>query len=589
MTAERFHTRVDSTNGAPGRTGRRRGLRALALVLAAMVLPGVARAQLRPEQVLVVYDSRISDSLLVAEHYAGSSKVPGGTGGRAGTRPGVRVLNLAGTGAQVLVNPDIDRNQFRTHLRNPIRAWLGAHDPRGDVRCLVLTRGMPFRLVDASVSSFVGDNPGAAGTAFSNGTYSAASVDAELTLLWQNLDGADTSTSLNFHMGGITNPYWGGRSSAGQTSVTQGVPPINAFSTARRTLTNKAFGNPSTGVLPSGVYWNAVMAASPNYTAAPLATALTPGDLYLVSRLDAGSLASVRAMLDRSVNIVANVDTARFVIDESGSDGVANTVDNAEFDNSAFPGGVSSPGYGGDDWEQANNTLLNDGRFLAANVIYNALANNAHFVVGPLIAYQGQGLVVSGPVLLLAHYGANSTGDAPGENTNPVSVNVARSTYESSFNLAPGAVMNTMESYNGRAFGGYTPAFGQGSLADFIDAGGTFGLGNVWEPFSLTVPDNAQVVRNFYLGGLSWGEAAWSAVPLLSFQQIVIGDPLARVVRTSEDRNADQAITIEDLYAYETAPADLNRVGGVTDADRQLEINAVRASRDTDMKGAQRP
>ncbi len=170
-----------------------------------------------------------------------------------------------------------------------------------------------------------------------------------------------------------------------------------------------------------------------------------------------------------------------------------------------------------------------------------------------------------------------------------MSVNVARSTYESSFNLAPGALMNTMESYNGRAFGGYTPAFGQGSLADFIDAGGTFGLGNVWEPFSLTVPDNAQVVRNFYLGGLSWGEAAWSAVPLLSFQQIVIGDPLARIVRTSEDRNADGAISVEDLYAYEAAPGDLNRVGGVTDADRQLVINAVRASRDTDMKGAQRP
>lgn len=550
----------------------------------ALSAPG-ARAQLRAEQVLVIYDSRIPDSLAVAEHYAGSAAV-GGANNKAGTRRGVRVFNLATTGLpQMGAMPDINRSEFRTRLRDPIRAWLNANDPQGLIRCLVTTRGIPFRLADAT-TLFIGDNPSAAGTAFSNGNYSAASIDSELTLLWQNLDGADTAQTLNFHKGGIANPYWGGRLSAGQTQVGLSVLPIEAWSTVRRKNVRSFVNISST---PSGVFWGLLVANTPFSPNVPTPSATTPGDFYMVCRLDAGTLSGVFAMLDRSVNITVNVDTAALVLDESGSDGVANTVDNGEFDNAAYPGGITSPTYGGDDWEQARNTLTADGRFLSSNVVYNALAGNANFVVGPLIAYEGQGLVVSAPVLLLTHYGANSTGDAPGEATNPVSVNIARSTYESSFNLAPGALMNTMESYNGRCFGPYTPAFGQASLADFIEAGGTFGLGNVWEPFSMTVPDSAQVVKNFYLGSLSWAEAAYTAVPCLSFQQIVVGDPLARIVRTSEDRDGSGTITVDDLYAYESAPADLNRAGGVTDADRQFVVNAVRGSRDTDMKGRQRP
>lgn len=561
--------------------------RLLTIIAAAGALtacaPG-AQAQLRAEQVLVIYDSRIADSLAVAEHYAGSAAV-GGANNKPGTRKGVRVFDLATTGLpQMGAMPDINRSEFRTRLRDPIRAWLNANDPLGLVRCLVTTRGVPFRLADAT-TLFIGDNPSAAGTAFTNGNYSAASIDSELTLLWQNLDGADTAQTLNFHKGGIANPYWAGRISAGQTQVGLSVLPIEAWSTSRRKNV-RTFVNLAS---PSGVFWGLLVAGTPSSPNVPTPSAVTPGDYYMVCRLDAGTLGGVFAMLDRSVNITVNVDTAALVLDESGSDGVANTVDNGEFDNAAYPGGIASPTYGGDDWEQARNTLTGDGRFLGSNVVYNALAGNANFVVGPLLSYEGQGLVVSAPVLLLTHYGANSTGDAPGEATNPVSVNVARSTYESSFNLAPGALMNTMESYNGRCFGPYTPAFGQASLADFIEAGGTFGLGNVWEPFSMTVPDSAQVVKNFYLGGLSWAEAAYTAVPCLSFQQIVVGDPLARIVRTSEDRDGSGTITVDDLYAYEAAPADLNRAGGVTDADRQFVVNAVRPSRDTDMKGRQRP
>jgi len=66
------------------------------LVAAAMCAASVtsACAQLAEDQVLVVYDSRVPDSLAVAEYYAGSRKVPGGAGGLACVRPGEHVVNL---------------------------------------------------------------------------------------------------------------------------------------------------------------------------------------------------------------------------------------------------------------------------------------------------------------------------------------------------------------------------------------------------------------------------------------------------------------------------------------------------------------
>jgi hypothetical protein len=558
--------------------------------LAALAAP--ASAQLRPEQVLVIYDSRIPDSKAVAEYYAGSAAIPGASESRPGTRPGVRVFDLASTGLTPMTQPDIDRPIFKARLRDPLRNWLTANDPRGDIRCLVMTRGLPFRLVNDVAPAFVGDNPGAAGNAFVNGQYSAASVDSEMTVLFQNLDVSSSGAALPYANGAIINPYWPGTFSRGQASVVFTAAPVNGWSTARRTA-QRTFSILGSG-LGAGVYWGANLLNTPNSTATPTATVLTPGDVFLVSRLDAKTLAGTRAMLDRAVNIRLDVDTVGFVVDEANSDGLANTSDNGEFDNSAYPGGITSPGYGGDDYEQTLNTIANDGRYLIANVTYNAFANRSQFTVGPNRYYRGEGLLVTRPIALLTHFGANHQGDAPAEGLTASvppeqPLDNSRNTYEESFILANGAAMNTMESYNGRAFGGYEPSFGQGSIADFLENGGTFALGNVWEPFSMTVPDSAQLVRHFYLGNLSWGEAAFASMPFISFQQMVLGDPLARIVRSSEDRDGNGRVDIEDLYAYEAAPADLNRTGGVTEADRAFMINAARSGRENDLRGLQRP
>jgi hypothetical protein len=147
-----------------------------------------------------------------------------------------------------------------------------------------------------------------------------------------------------------------------------------------------------------------------------------------------------------------------------------------------------------------------------------------------------------------------------------------------------------MESYNGRGFGGIgTGGVAQQQLSDFLAAGGTFGIGNVYEPSTLTVGDSALIVKNFHLGNLTWAEAAYTALPVLSFQQIVVGDPLARYARTTEDRDGDAMLTVDDLYLWNASPADLNRSGGAgDDTDRRFVQDAVRSARDVDMRGTQR-
>ncbi|CAN5835285.1 hypothetical protein BH11PLA1_BH11PLA1_22380 [soil metagenome] len=540
------------------------------------------RADLVPPQVLVVYDSRATVSTTVdpsstgfpsrdvAEYYAGSAAVPGGVGAQPGKRPGVRTLDLASTAAPFTPGSDLSYPQFITNLRTPLRTWLTANDPRGAIRSIVLCKGVAHRIYQIN-SGLVGDNPNLAVAATNSGNYISASVDSELTLLWQELGGETSIPGGTKATGLILNPYW------------RSDKPITGWSTAARTAA-KTFTNPTSPANPIGQYWTANQTA---LTIPAFSTQLTPGDLYLVCRLDAPTVANVKAVIDRAQSLSIDTDSATFILDEAGASPVTNTTPNSEFDNV----GQIGLDYGGDDYEQTRDLLTTDARFLAARIRYDALTNAANFIIGPNINYGGQGLLVSTPVLLISSYGSNTPGFIPGES--PAVGPGARLTYATSFNLAPGAIFNSTESFNGRDFGGagQAPSFAQMQSSAFLAAGGTFALGNVWEPFAETLPDDLQLTRNFFLGNLSFAEAAYTALPALSWQQIVIGDPLARPTRTTEDLTGDARITVDDLYSWHTAlPArqDLNRSGTVTDADRKFVEDAARRTRDTDMRGPQR-
>lgn len=552
------------------------------------LFPSPTHAQLRETQVLVVYDSRIADSRAVAEHYAGSALVPGGTGGNPGLHPRVHVVDLATLpGAGVVPTPpatavpDIDYPTFISALRDPLRVHIASSGLSRSIRSIVLTKGIPHRILNIGIPTdpnqppTIGDNPGQVNAAFSGGYYgnlTFASVDSELTLLWQSLSiNENGGVGDSKADGWILNPYW----RAFQPTTTFAGVSITAWP---NTLIhqNRTFLKPSQGGLCDasydGLQWYNQPIAGP-CTAPANANALTPGDIYLVCRLDGNTVADVVAALNRAQNLTVPMNTASALLDKDGVLYSGVQLDNmgpAEINNGA-------------DYDQTNAFFFADRRLNTANVRFNNQPGMAQFYVGPHTAYSGYTTIISTPVILLASLGANHNG-----NTLPA----AMTTYGQSFNLLPGAIFNSVESYNGRAFGGLgqNPFAPQQQAADFLAdpsstrIGGTFAVANVWEPLAWTSADNLQIVRHFLLGNLSWAEAAYSSLPVLSWQQIVLGDPLARVKRNREDINADGSVTIDDLYAWYQSPVNLNNLGSADDTDFRLLESTVRANEQTNMK-----
>ncbi len=546
-----FRTRVKMGTGEMGLRMKICSLLVVAAVLGAGVCSR-AQAQLRPDEVLVVYDGRTASSRDVAEYYAGSAKVPGGAGNLAGVRPGVLVMNLANSGAPVAAAGDIAYTDFPVKIRNPIRSYLIANNLTQRVRCLVMTRGLPHRMQDSDVPA-IGDDPASLVDEFNSSDVTCASVDSELTLLWIDLNAGENGGAADSKDDGcILNPYW-------RASL-----PIGSF-----TNVNNRAAKTFTASGPGPVWMLGGMGASK----------LTAGDMLLVTRLDGRSLADVRGMIDRAQNLIYNVNTANVILDESGSDGVADAAANSELDNQGSLPALRS----GDDYERARDYMLNtDKRFAPGVIHYDALQDAAHFFVGPRIDFQGQGMLVTGPVALLATYGSNHAGTFP----TTASGQSAATIFAESYNYANGAIFNTIESFNGRDYGGIggQPFIPQEQSSDFIASGGTFAIGHVWEPLADTVPDNEFLVTNYLLGNLSWAEAAWTSIPCLSWSHIVLGDPLARASRTSEDVDGNGRVNVGDLYAWTASPTDIDRSGAADAADRLLLMKTVRFYERGDME-----
>ena len=530
------------------------------------ILPASVKG-LGPQNVLVVYDSRKLDSLAIAAHYAGSQAVANAPRQTPGTRKGVHVFDLAGVLAeQPLPDGTIDYGQFQKLIRQPLIDHLSQADYAADIRIIVLTKGVPHRIADINVVQ-TGDQPQLQSAAFEKGNASSASVDSELTLLWQDLRAGEKGGTGDSRADGlIINPYW------------RMLAPVTRFSN-RHVRDAKNFMTGS-----KGQFWSTDPPSSdPSINSSK---SLTPGDMYLVCRLDGNTAGEVIDSLDRAVAFSVNTNTACMIFDECDSNGVADSKPNRELDN-VGPEFV----WSGDDYELCRDLLLADGRIRKENVYYDLRGGAEGFCIGPRIDCKGKGRVIAGPVLMLASVGGNATGSRllvhDGRD--------ASTLYPESFQYAPGAIFTSIESFNGRDFGLTGGWPGQAQAANFIKAGGTFAICNAWEPFAFSLPDNILLVGNFVLGNLTWAEAAYSSLPGLSWQQVVIGDPLARTFRQCEDINGDKAIDREDLALFDqilankgpsgkpidpmiVSRADINHDGKIDAKDRgfiERDISAI--------------
>ena len=85
------------------------------------------------------------------------------------------------------------------------------------------------------------------------------------------------------------------------------------------------------------------------------------------------------------------------------------------------------------------------------------------------------------------------------------------------------------ESFNGTIFRGDPYTHGShGQVADWILMGGTGGVGNVYEPYSLACGDESMMFAE-YFGGRNLAEACYKGIMVISWQEVIVGDPLCTV------------------------------------------------------------
>ncbi len=158
------------------------------------------------------------------------------------------------------------------------------------------------------------------------------------------------------------------------------------------------------------------------------------------------------------------------------------------------------------------------------------------------------------PVIGYVSHGSHAAGDGYIANLN--------------LDLADGAVFHTWESFNAYSFQKRGNYDGQGLVAEWIEAGGTAGLGHVQEPgASAATVANEDILWDMLLKGYTFAEAAWAATPQLSYVNTVVGDPLMVLAEwTPGDVTLDGVVGIDDLSVV-LAAWNQSVSGGVVSGD----------------------
>ena len=259
------------------------------------------------------------------------------------------------------------------------------------------------------------------------------------------------------------------------------------------------------------------------------------GDIRLSSRLDGYTVDSVKASIDRAQNAYVVPFGQHIIADDTAFDSIDQMTQDGSSGNGPGPGLVEhlSDLYGDDATESP---------LLFENT--NAAVTQTN---RPVIGYVSHGTNDGGNPLSL---GDNYLGEFVEGSYQPTQV---------WFELANGAIFHTHESFNAESFD-WQNSQADGLVADWIELGGTAGLGHVAEP--LNGRDNVANEDLLYQmllpssgpnaapgeSGLTFVEAAWNATRQLSYMNTVVGDPLMRWQQwLPGDINLDGTVNLFDV------------------------------------------
>ena len=105
------------------------------------------------------------------------------------------------------------------------------------------------------------------------------------------------------------------------------------------------------------------------------------------------------------------------------------------------------------------------------------------------------------------------------------------------FEYAEGALISTYESFNGYGFRSPDQST-HGQVAEFIRAGGTGGVGNVYEPYASSIA-HEEIMLPAYAAGYPLADAVYMSLAYLDFATVVVGDPLTCIVSGEIEASVD--------------------------------------------------
>lgn len=201
---------------------------------------------------------------------------------------------------------------------------------------------------------------------------------------------------------------------------------------------------------------------------------------YLTTRLDGYSVADVEGMIDRAVAADAG-GSGYWIVDghQKSYDHMATAYTNLKNLNQNI-----NP----DPWSDTTSFIINN----ASGSVMGYTSHGIH-------AGMGDGYVSNDP-----------------ENVNHLD-----------FTLLNGAVFSTYESFNGYGFTAATQST-HGQVAEWIQIGGSGGIGNVYEPWASSIADE-DIFMPAYAAGYSWADAAYQSLAYMDFVTVVVGDPLMTI------------------------------------------------------------
>jgi hypothetical protein len=501
-------------------------------------------------------------------------------------------------------NEIITRQEYNTLIAEPVRAYLSdSNYPQRitTIKVIITTAGMPYRIEDTNYGDAIypaGSNPSVVSNNVLN--LNAASIESELVGLWYG-DYSSNSFGLDNR---LVNPYQGYHHS--------GIELFNRVIPGTKTM-QWTYASPRTGKHPK-------MEGEQPFTWPPtygtVNRSFNAGDMYLTCRLDGpknqgqSAVFAVRAMLERArrassssygvnpLQAVAVLDDALSSLDDNRIFNLDSSVNYWIYEPNT-PQPPDAPGIlTKDDYVTTftvmTNKPVNDGN------MNTGLMDSAHDLCVILDRRSGtrtnqadlDALLSTYPerqqeqgAILVATFGCNGDEGSTskyilkgGLNGGPL------------FNLVDGAVFTSIESLNAVTMFSdcNTQPVAQGKLVDFIEIGGTGAIGHSFEPLPTAAIDNLYLFYNLLAdddgdgkADLTFVEAAFTAIPFLSWSEVIIGDPLMQIaygpggpawIPVLGDTNNDGMINIKDVRELKKASepdSDLNS----TDPERFERYN----------------